>query len=98
MINMNDIENTSSEIYKKIMSELSDRSLLEEYYSLDALLFPTLIILGTVLLIYSFTTFNITSEYFKSHIEPILLIISIIGVLYIIWKERNNIKKVWRKE
>ena len=50
-------------------------------------------ILLTSIFFYTYTTFNISSEIQKRILEPILWIVTIIGIIYIIWKERKNIKE-----
>lgn len=44
-----------------------------------------------------FTTLNITTEIYKTYIEPTLIGITIIGIIYIIWNERKNIKKALKQ-
>jgi glycerol-3-phosphate acyltransferase PlsY len=66
---------------------------VKEYYSTDKILFPVFILSMTSLGLYSFTTFNITRTVWDSRINPILTTLFIIVIIYILWNERENIKK-----
>lgn len=44
-------------------------------------------------LILIFTTLNITTNIYKTYIEPMLISTSLIGILYILYKEIKNKKK-----
>lgn len=70
---------------------------LQEYVQAKQILYPIYMLIFTSLTLYTFTTFNITEELFNNKIEPILYIISEIGIIYIIWKEKNKIKEFINK-
>lgn len=70
---------------------------LKEYFNTDQLLLPLFIISFASLFFYTMTTFNITRELWDKYINPILIIISLIGITYIIYKERERIKQLIKR-
>lgn len=50
----------------------------------------------TYILIYS--TLNISSAIHKKYVEPIMMIIVILGVVYIIYNERHRLKEMMQKQ
>jgi putative effector of murein hydrolase len=70
---------------------------LQERIKTRTIIYAVDMFLIVALGIYSLTTFNITSETWNKYIEPSLNIFAIIGVSYIIYNERHNIKKLWDK-
>lgn len=70
---------------------------IKEYYSTDRMLFPVFVLSFASLFLYTFTTFNITKQIWDKYINPILTILFIIGIIFIIWKERKNIKGIINK-
>jgi hypothetical protein len=71
---------------------------IQEYVTAKQILYPIFMLLLTSLALYSFTTFNITRELYTNTIEPILYILTFFGVIYILWKEREHFKKMFKRE
>lgn len=60
-------------------------------------LFINFLLILSSLFIYTFMTFNISSDTFRSKLEPLLYIIVGLGIIYILIKEKDNLRKIFNQ-